>query len=236
MTIAIMQPYFFPYIGYFSLIKHTDKFILFVTVQFIYHGWIERNRILKPSVGWQYVHVPLIKHSQATIIKDIVINNDLAWKERIIAQLQHYKKTAPHYPKVIELVKEVFSRKYTSIVDLNLSGLMCVCEHLNIHTPLEIYSTMGLEIEPVRAPDEWALNICRAMNGVTEYWNPIGGKDIFDRSKYRDGKLKLCFHRTNMAAYNQMRPGFETGLSIIDVLMFNSVEEVNRMLDDYELL
>ena len=91
MKVAIMQPYFFPYLGYFGLINHTEKFILFDTVQFIRHGWIERNRILKPMEDWQYIAVPLKKHSQKTLIKDIEINNSIDWKNKIFAQLTHYK-------------------------------------------------------------------------------------------------------------------------------------------------
>ena len=75
MRLGIMQPYFFPYLGYFSLIKHADLFILFDTPQFIRHGWIERNRILKPDVGWMYVSVLLIKHELQTPIKDVKIDN-----------------------------------------------------------------------------------------------------------------------------------------------------------------
>lgn len=93
MKLGIMQPYFFPYLGYFSLIKHTDRFILFDTVQFIRHGWIERNRILKPNEGWQYIQVPLIKDKgRDTVIKDVKIRNTENWQQKIIAQLQHYKK------------------------------------------------------------------------------------------------------------------------------------------------
>lgn len=90
-----MQPYFLPYLGYISLIKHTDQFILFDTVQFIRHGWIERNRILKPDEGWQYIQVPLQKHSRDTLIKDIIIKNDVTWSEKILAQVKHYKKKSP---------------------------------------------------------------------------------------------------------------------------------------------
>ena len=75
MKLAIMQPYFFPYLGYLSLIKNTDRFILFDTVQFIRHGWIERNRVLKQGDGWQYISIPLEKHEQTTLIKDIKIKN-----------------------------------------------------------------------------------------------------------------------------------------------------------------
>ena len=97
MRLGIMQPYFMPYLGYFSLIKNTDEFILFDTVQFIRHGWIERNRILKPSGGWQYFQVPIIKENgRETVIKNVRINNSENWKSKILAQLQHYKKKAPY--------------------------------------------------------------------------------------------------------------------------------------------
>ena len=85
--IGIMQPYFFPYLGYISLIKHTDEFMLFDPVQFIRHGWIERNRILKPGEGWQYIQVPLQKHSLTTDIKDIKIDNTQNWRVKLLSQL-----------------------------------------------------------------------------------------------------------------------------------------------------
>ena len=98
MKLGIMQPYFLPYIGYFSIIKHTDEFILFDSVQFIRHGWIERNRILKQSGGWQYIQVPIIKNNgRETLIKDIRINNTDNWKTKILAQIQHYKKKSYKY-------------------------------------------------------------------------------------------------------------------------------------------
>ncbi len=81
MRLAVMQPYFFPYLGYFALIKKSDHFVIFDTPQFIRHGWIERNRILKPVEGWQYIKVPLVKHSRETAIKDIVIRNSENWKD-----------------------------------------------------------------------------------------------------------------------------------------------------------
>ena len=90
MKLGIMQPYFFPYVGYYSLIKNTDKFILFDTVQFIRHGWIERNRILKPNEGWQYIQVPLLKHNRDIFIKDLGIKNTELWREKLKAQLQNY--------------------------------------------------------------------------------------------------------------------------------------------------
>ena len=236
MKLGIMQPYFFPYIGYFSLIKHTDEFILLDTVQFIRHGWIERNRILKPSDGWQYIMVPLKKHSRETLIKDIEINNDQQWKEKILAQLQHYKKQAPYFSNVIDILNEIFSKEYATIVDLNLASLKTVCNYLGINTPIQVFSLMNIDIEPANAPDEWALNICKALGNVDEYWNPPGGQSFFDRKKYENAGINLKFHSAILTEYDQKRNVFEPGLSIIDVMMFNSVEEINKMLNDYELL
>jgi len=236
MKLSIMQPYFLPYLGYFSLIKHTDEFILLDTVQFIRHGWIERNRILKPSDGWQYIMVPLKKYSRETIIKDIEINNDQQWKEKILAQLQHYKKQAPYFSNVIDILNEIFSKEYATIVDLNLASLKTVCNYLGINTPIQVFSLMNIDIEPANAPDEWALNICKALGNVDEYWNPPGGQSFFDRKKYENAGINLKFHSAILTDYDQKRNVFEPGLSILDVMMFNSIEEINKMLDNYELL
>lgn len=232
-----MQPYFMPYLGYFSLIKHTDLFILFDTVQFIRHGWIERNRILKQTGGWQYIQVPLIKsNGHSTLIKDVRINNQDNWKGKIIAQLQHYKKKAPYYYKTISLLEDVFSCDYDDIVSLNNNALQVICRYLGINTKIEVFSKMNLSIAQATAPDEWALNICKAIEGADEYWNPPGGLYFFDRMKYEKEGIKLCFQQVNLEQYNQSVLPFEAGLSIVDVLMFNSPEEINNMLNKYTLM
>lgn len=236
MKLAIMQPYFFPYIGYFSLIKNVDKFVLFDTVQFIRHGWIERNRILKPNNGWQYIKVPLQKHERETKIKDILIDNEQNWEDKILAQLKHYKKSAPYYHNVIELLEKIFSNDFTYIVELNYVSLKTVCDYLNIDKLIEVFSEMNLKIDKVNAPDEWALHICKALGNIDEYRNPPGGQSFFDKTKYENSGINLKFHSTILTKYDQKRDVFEPGLSIIDVMMFNSKEEINEMLDKYELL
>jgi len=235
MKAGIMQPYFLPYIGYISLIKHTDKFILLDEVQFIRHGWIERNRILKPNEGWQYIQVPLQKHHQVDLIKNIEINNDTEWEKKILAQIEHYKKKAPYYRQTFDLLQNIFSKKYTSIVELNKYSLQSVCEYLSIKTEIQVFSEMNLSIEPVLEADDWALNISKALN-ADEYINPPGGVSIFNKEKYEKANIALKFLKIEMKEYLQKSyPTFEPGLSILDVLMFNSVEEVNDLLDRYEL-
>ena len=236
MRLGIMQPYFMPYIGYFSLIKHTDLFILFDTVQFIRHGWIERNRILKQNDGWQYIKIPLIKENgRETIIRDVKINNSENWKDKMLSQLQHYKKIAPNYYKVIDLLKCIFAADYSNIVSLNKVALEKTCDFLGISTQIDVLSEMDLSIEQAKAPDEWALNICKVIDGVDEYWNPIGGLSFFERRKYEQAGIKICFQEMKLDEYDQKRSNFELGLSMIDVMMFNSLESINDMLDKYEL-
>lgn len=235
MKIGIMQPYFFPYIGYISLIRNVDRYILLDSVQFIRHGWIERNRILKQSGGWHYISVPLKKHSRDTLISDIEINNNQKWKEKIIAQLGYYKG-APYYYKVMDLIKSIFSIEFSNITSLNCYALKMICEYLGVYTPIDIFSEMNLEIEPPQEADEWALNICKSLPGITEYWNPIGGIDFFDRDKYLANNIEIYFQKMHIVEYKQKQKEFEPGLSILDVMMFNSPDVINYMLDEYELL
>ena len=234
-TIAIMQPYFFPYLGYFSLIKHIDRFIILDVVQFIRHGWIERNRILKHGEGWQYIQVPLVKHTRETPINEVKIRVNDSWEERIIRQLEHYKKTGPHYKEVISFLQNAFSYKTDSIADLDAHLLGETCHYIGIPFKREVFSEMHLAIERVNAPDEWALNICRALPADT-YINPPGGIELFDRNKYIQAGITLQFLKVNLRPYNQGRESFCEGLSILDVMMFNGVEQINKMLDEYELL
>jgi hypothetical protein len=235
MKVGIMQPYFFPYLGYFSLIKHTDKFILFDPVQFIRHGWIERNRVLKQNDGWLYVQVPILNKGREVIIKDLLIDNSQDWKKKIFSQLQPYRKEAPYYFRVIKMLNEILANEYETIVDLNFETIKHICKYLDIDKEISVFSNMNLDIKEAMAPDEWALNICKTLKNVKEYWNPPGGRSFFDKSKYDRAGIDLKFQTVDLPAYNQNRENFEPGLSIIDVIMFNSPEEVNKMLDNYNL-
>jgi hypothetical protein len=235
MKVAIMQPYFFPYIGYFSLIKQTDLFILLDEVQFMRHGWIERNRILKQNDGWLYIKVPLVKESSYCKISSIKIDNTQDWKNKIRSQLQPYKKVAKYYTEVKNIVEEIFENEYDSITQLNLLSTKRICDYLNISTPIDSFSDSNIEIQAPKAPDEWALNICTSLKNVSEYWNPIGGKEFFDVKKYKDANIQVKFLKHHLPEYSQNRGTFLPGLSIIDVLMFNSVEDANIMIDQFTI-
>jgi len=234
MKLPIMQPYFFPYIGYLSLIKHTDKFIAFDPVQFIRHGWIERNRILKPNEGWQYIQVPLLKHGRDTLIQDVKIRNEEDWKTKILRQLEHYRKTAPYYKTVINFIEDCWNYETDNITEQNVYLLEKICSYLEIPFYCQIFSKMNLQLNEISEPDEWALEISKALN-ASEYINASGGQEFFNPIKYKNAGIQLKFITSKLQPYNQKRNTFEAGLSIIDVMMFNDVKNINIMLDNVEL-
>ena len=231
MRLAIMQPYFFPYLGYYSLIKKSDKFILFDTVQFIRRGWIERNRILKPVVDWQYVAVPLMKKPLSILIREMEIQNNEDWKGKLISQLGHYKKKAPFYRETLRVIEDSLSIQTNSIVKLNENILKKTCEYFEIPLDISVFSEMNLVIEEVTHPGEWALNITKSLN-AKEYINPLGGANIFKREQFFEAGISLYFIGNNLSTYNQRRSVFEAGLSIIDVMMFNEPTVIYKLIDD----
>lgn len=229
-----MQPYFFPYLGYFQLIVESDVFVLFDDVKYIHRGWINRNRVLKPNEGWQYIGVPLEKHSSYSLIKDIKIHPTSDWKSKIISQLEHYKKKAPYYKETIRLVEEILqSYKGSSIVDLNKHIIISILSYLGIKKRVLVSSQYNFDYSDVSGPGDWALSITKQLNGH-EYINPIAGKDLFDVLKYTNSGIKLDFLSTDSVDYKQSKE-FEPSLSIVDVFMFNNKEQVLDLLTKYKI-
>ena len=236
MKLGIMQPYFFPYLGYFSLIKHTDRWIVFDTVQYIEHGWMNRNRIIHPDKPEDmYITVPLVKHARDTKIKDIQVNRREDYREKILAQLwSAYKKRARYFPRVYALAEDVLSYDTERLSDLNVYGMKKVTEYLEIPFHYDVFSEMALMIDEVHDAGEWALNISKALHADT-YINPPGGVALFAPEKFRRVGIRLEFLKAHLQPYAQKKAQFISGLSIIDVMMFNSPDRINEMLDDYEI-
>ena len=236
MKLGIMQPYFLPYIGYISLMKCVDKWIFMDEVQMIRHGWIERNRILKQQGGWHYIRIPLHSHKFDTLIKDIKIRNNEPWKHKIIAQLGHYKKKAPFYYKIIELLNDAFQKEFDFITHQNAYLLKEISNYIGFEFNYEILSEMDLKLDTINEPDDWSLEICKALN-CDHYINPILGKSFYDSEKFNNSGIKINFLNKKPSPYDQNNnpDSFIEDLSIIDVLMFNSPDEVLKRLDDYDL-
>lgn len=234
MKIAIMQPYFLPYLGYYSLIKNVDRWIFNDEVQMIHKGWVQRNRMLKQYGGWNYIRVPLVKYPHTEVIKNVHIRNNENWQAKILAQLMHYKKNAPYFYTVFKFLQDVFQQKFDTITAQNAYLIKKTCDYIGLDFEYEILSEMNVEIAEINNSDEWSLNICKSLN-IDHYVNPILGKQFYNTEKYDEGGIKINFLQWRSTPYNQFNKNFIEGLSILDAMMFNSPEDILKMLDKYTL-
>jgi hypothetical protein len=232
--LAIMQPYFLPYIGYWQLIHAADCFVLFDDAQYMRHGWVNRNRILKPGGGWQYILVPLKSHELKDPIKNVHAHPDKNWRELILGQLAHYKKKARYFDETIEILRKfLFGSEDQSIAAINSYMIRSICSYLHINTEIILSSDKNFDYSKVGDAGEWALRITEQM-GASEYINPISGAKLFDSGKFSNSNIKLSFLKTDEIIYSQ-RDSFEPFLSIIDVLMFNGKEGTQELLTKYTI-
>lgn len=231
--LAIMQPYFFPYIGYYALIKYTDYFVFFDTPQYIRKGWINRNRILDGNQGWTYITIPITKAHRTTPINQIKIDYNQLWKQKILGQLTVYKKKAPFYNDIYNLVVDILSKDHKNIYEVCIESIQATCKYLGLGLNFDIFSEMNLEIEEsIKEADDWALYISKKL-GYNIYVNLPGGKEFFHKEKYKENNITLEFLKIYLKPYLQYIGHFESGLSIIDVMMFCRPDEILNMLDDF---
>jgi hypothetical protein len=185
-----MQPYFFPYLGYLDLVRCTDRWIVFDDVQYIRHGWVNRNRILHPTSGWQFIIAPLSRHPQSARISEVQVVEGNAWKERIIGQLDHYRKRAPHFRTTLGLVRECLDGAERLLSRINIRALARICACLDIPFHYDVFSEMDLGLPSIAHAGEWALRISEKV-GATEYVNPPGGAALFDEKAFAASGIKL---------------------------------------------
>lgn len=227
MIIAVMQPYFFPYLGYFDLIAAVDLWVTLDTVQYIRRGWMHRNRVLHPQQGWQYIHVPIARHERCTNICDIVVAQDDEWNVRLIRQLDHYRRHAPHFEATRAIVQECVADPNPSLGRFNVSVLERFCDALGLRFSHAYLSELGVPLGPIERPDDWALRVCQAL-GATTYINPSGGRAIYDPERFRDHGIEMRFQEPLDFTYECGPYAFQPGLSIIDVCMWNSIDRLRE--------
>lgn len=225
-----MQPYFFPYLGYFALIERTDKWVVFDVTQYTPKTWMNRNRVLHPAESWNWVTVPLANSSNSIRIHEArVLDTDKA-RSSALGKLSHYRNRAPYWREVNELLEASFDGAGgTSLVALNVSALQAVCAYLGITFEPLICSELGLDLSTVDHPGGWAPAVSRAL-GADEYLNPIGGQQLFREAEFRERGIALEFLEFPTFEYDTGNYAFEPNLSVLDVLMWNDAESIRSAL------
>lgn len=227
-----MQPYFFPYLGYYDLINRTDRWVVFDVVKYTPKSWMNRNRVLHPTHGWQYITVPVNRHSEGGLIKEVLVIDREAARRRILGQIEHYRKGgAPNFSAVRELIDACFSGTSENLTDLNVRTLQFVCAYLGIRFNAIVLSEAAIELPPIDHPGGWALEISAAM-GAEEYVNPPNGRELFDADLFARRGIRLRFTDLIDFRYPCGRYTFVERLSIIDVMMWNSPARIKSYLDE----
>lgn len=236
MRLAIMQPYLFPYIGYFQLVNAADKFVVYDDVSFIKQGWINRNNILLNGAR----HLFSLPLEQATSFRKIsetriaerLYGQWLAKFEKILSS--SYKK-APFFDEIFPLVINILQegKNAASIAELCVQGIVAIKEFLGIDTVLERTSTVyGNEHLSAAAR---VIDICKREK-ASVYINPIGGTELYSKEEFSKESLGLLFLKTETIQYPQFRHEFVPHLSVIDCLMFNSRAQMKELLNQYILI
>lgn len=229
MRVAIMQPYFFPYLGYFQLIGCVDVFVIYDDVNYIKQGWINRNCILSNGQT-QRISLALGKSSSYLRINQISVVDTGDKLLKTIAQ--NYCK-APQFKAVFPLLEATVKYKKKNLGSYLAHSLQSVCETLGIKTPLVMSSS--LQKDNSLKAQEKVIAICRELE-ATHYINSIGGRSLYDREVFLKSGVQLSFLQPRSTAYPQFGKAFCPNLSIIDVLMFNDLAQRRSLLAEYDLL
>lgn len=233
MTLAIMQPYFLPYIGYVQLMNAVDTFVLYDDVAFINRGWVNRNKLLINGQEYMFT-VPLRDASQNKRINEVHLADDPKWRGKLLKTIEQGYRKAPNYQTVMPLTEKIVNFATDSIADLIYFSLVELSQYIGLPTRL-VQSSSIYNNTDLKAQDR-ILDICR-QEAATRYINPIGGTELYDKPTFEQAGIKLNFIKANRIEYPQgNRPEFIPWLSILDVLMFNDIPTVQAMLNEYELV
>ncbi len=231
MRLAIMQPYFLPYVGYFQLMSAVDKFVILDDVNYINRGWVNRNRLLLNGTAHMFT-VPLRNASQNRLICDIELVDGQIWREKMIRTLrQAYGKT-PSFPHIFGLFEQIINHPCLHLDEFLVNSLhkiaTCLSLRVEIVNSSRIYGNTHLKGQ------ERILDICRQEHAEI-YINLIGGKDLYDAARFSEQGTRLSFLQPRPVNYPQGKGEFVPWLSILDVLMCNAPDTMSRLLLEYDL-
>lgn len=231
MKLGIMQPYFFPYLGYWQLLSAVDKYVVYDDVTYIKGGWINRNNILLNGQA-HMITLSLEQPSSFKNINEIDVTHNIKQREKILKTLESAYKKAPFYDSIITQVSDLIMNSKT-IADLNHRAVLFIKKYLGFST--EIILSSELEKDNKLKGQEKVIYINKILGSDT-YYNAIGGMGLYDDTSFAKEGIKLYFLQMDSVEYRQFKNEFVPNLSMLDVLMFNSPSETNNLLTKYKLI
>jgi hypothetical protein len=232
LKVAIMQPYIFPYIGYFQLINAANEFVIYDDVNFIKRGWITRNNILTNNKAHLF-SIPLEEASQNKFINEIRLYKGLDWKSKLLKTIELAYKKAPSFALTFPVLEEIILNNENNLAQYLMFSLQKISEYLMIDTTFKISSKIEKN-KDLKGQDK-IIEICKKLD-AGNYINAIGGLNLYEKLRFIENNISLNFLKPNQISYTQFGNDFIPSLSIIDVMMFNSLEVIQGKLSQYELL
>jgi len=233
MILGIMQPYFLPYIGYWQLLNAVDQFVVYDNIQYGKRGWINRNNLLVNKDKFLFT-IPLKKFHQGNKIKEIKLVKDSKWRIKLLKTIQTSYNKAPYFNHTYPLLKRIIQCNDDNLFLYIYKSLILISEYLKIDSSKFIISS-SIDINKSIKAEERVISICKNLN-ATNYYNPIGGIELYDKKNFKVNNIELKFLQPIQIQYDQSIKGFIPQLSIVDVMMFNSVPNINDMLNKYRLI
>jgi hypothetical protein len=230
MIMAANQPYFVPYIGYWQLIHSVDTFAIADNYNYIKGGWINRNRILENN-NIRYYNIEVEHVSQNRFISDHYLKP--INKQVKLDQLRGFYSKAPYKKEGLQLMESILTFDGSNLADFLYRSIRIICDYLGIKT--NIIRTSDFEQDFSLKFADRIYDYCRQM-GADEYHNLIGGMELYSFEEFKEHGIKLAFVESVPYEYPQNSEEFIFGLSIIDVIMNNSVQDIQKMMESYRLI
>jgi hypothetical protein len=231
MKIAIMQPYFLPYIGYFQLISSADIFVVYDNVKYTKKGWINRNRFLQGGKDAEF-SIALKHDSDMLQIRERSVSPDFN-TTKLIHQVREAYRKAPEFETSFDVFRSIVLHEDTNLFNFIYNAISKMCSLLEIRTTIVVSST--IEIDHSLRGQEKVLAICRHL-GADTYINAIGGQELYRAGDFKRNGIDLRFLKSHLIEYRQFNFPFVPWLSILDVLMFNTREEIQSFLPRFDLI
>jgi len=230
--VAIMQPYIFPYIGYFQLISKVDDFVLYDDIKYTKKGWINRNRLLGQNGPMPFT-IPIKSNSDSAHIRERQVSEEFV-PDKLLRRFEGAYAKAPHFNATMELIELTINMPSDNLFEFIFDALNLTCKHIGLETNILVSSEIA-DLSTFRG-EARVIETCSNLY-ASQYVNPLNGKELYDSDNFAKRGIELSFLVPRLRPYDQQRPRFTEGLSIIDVLMFNSIDVVREtFLDDGEII
>lgn len=232
MKIAIMQPYFLPYLGYWQLLNAVDVFVIYDNIKYTKKGWINRNRFLLNGKAETFT-LPLKADSDSLDIDQRFLA-DTFDREGLVRKLTNAYNKSIYTVENQDLIPTCVNRYEKNLFKYIFSSIGIISKELGIHTKIVRSSELPFEHKALKSQDK-VLAICEHF-GATQYINPIGGTELYNHADFSAKNIELKFLKSQLKPYRQLGNEFVSGLSIIDPILCTGMNATKKMLEEYDLV